>query len=174
MSLMSLSQGNLLLRIMAANVKHSDAQVLENIFMVAADCTRQYFSREFNPGYDDVNSVLSESSSSSIFRRNDWTNETRRNPGRDTVSLVKKKVYVVWKQRDTALSLVGRRALSLNCLGVDPHALGTNGDYSRSTIHPDLAPHVKFFEILINGNKRDSSHTYHWDEEAIEFYELKA
>ena len=174
MSLMANSQGNLSLRVFAAYVKQKRSKLFENIFMVAADVPREFFTKDMNPGYHK--SVSNFDSSKIGLTGKEWKYEVEKNCGYDVVNMVKKKVYVLWSPKDVAFGFQ-HDMLMFNCFGMNPNSLGESGDWAADEDGPgqfrrSFRPYVEFHQVHDNVNYKDS-HAYKFIPELVKFYESK-
>ena len=141
-------------------------ETFENIFMVAADNSKEFFTKGSNPGYQ----VQKKKSLHEYIHLHDWKDTTKRNPGLDTKSICKNKIFVLWKRNDEAYNDNDGDGFSIGTTNGDADdALGNNGDYCHQTMHPDLKPYVECYEVI--SDEDDDNHVYHWDREAVQFYE---
>jgi len=176
MSIACHSQGNYVLRIIATKLHDHNLKLFQNVFMVAADETRDFFSIAMNPGDAATMVDKTEDEGCKLCFFYNWNNETKMNPGHYVAGLVKNKVFVLWKQRDEALE--SRKIVMMNWFGVETEPLGTEADWyqeSQGRIHPDLEPIVQFQEIRTHDSQEeDIEHNYEWFPQAIAFYESQA
>jgi len=134
----------------------------ERIFMVAADNSKEFFTKESNPGYQ----VQKKKSLHEYIHLH-----TKKNPGLDTKSICKNKVFVLWKKNDEVYNGKNGDRSPVDVGGTTHGALGNNGDYCHQTMHPDLIPYVECYEVI--SDEDGDNHVYHWDREAVQFYESK-
>jgi len=178
MSIMANSQGNTTLRVLASFVRQKRSKLFENVFMVAADLPKDFFSDSMNPGNKKSNSASPEFGSTDAkgLGGRDWKYEVEKNGGYDVVDMVKRKVYVLWSPHDLAFGCV-HDLLMINFMGVDINTLGECGGWASNENIPGrlkrcFRRRVKFHQIRENVHLKDT-HAYKFTPEAMKFYESK-
>jgi len=181
-SLVTHSQGNYVLRIMAQNIPGPKRkQVFENIFMVAADARSDMFSSDFNPAAprDDAKMLslgLKEGAGNDLDGQVYLelpADETKPNGGYD-ITLLTKHIHVLYNKGDF-WALKFREAFQIPCLMCDKHefrnALGRYGDRAEGMMTlPYFKERVTFHDFT---HKAGDPHGYVWEEAAVNLYKAE-